>query len=565
MIFVLENLDSEGLESGGAAAPTLTAGVTREVLPNGLTVLIKENHAAPVAALYLNAQVGYFNEPDRYNGIAHVIEHMLFKGTARRPEQEQIAREVRDLGGYINAGTYYEDTSYYITVPSQHLEAALDIQADLAQNSLLDGDELAKEIEVIVQESLIKRDSPSAMLTESLYALAYDAHRIRRWRIGHPETLRGFRHDDLAIFLQDTYRPENLVLAIVGDVNAGDALNLAKKFWGDLPKGDFHREESPEEAPRNHFRYQRLLGETKQRLLLVHFPAPDTLHPDAAPLMVLSALMSDGRSARLYRKLKEEMQIANSAWASYEGFDHMGMITVGAECVDDDPLPVEKALLAEMEAVKNTLPDAEELERIKTRVETRSLYAQEEVMGVARALASYETLGDYRMIDTFMQRLRDVTARDIQRVAREYLRLPSASLLEYLPKETTAPERSRDEMESALLSALPDEAPQNAAAPNVLIASAEPETAAAKAIALPNGGTLYYKRRSDLPLISLSIAFRGGKRHETPANCGVTNLMLKSSLKGNAAVPRGGDRQPNRRAWVRASGFPRRRIFSVTA
>ena len=129
----------ENIENTTGAVPTLTTGVTRDVLPNGLTVLIKENHAAPVAALYLNAQVGYFNEPDKYNGIAHVIEHMLFKGTPRRPAQEQIAREVRDLGGYINAGTYYEDTSYYITVPSQHLEAALDIQADLAQNSLLDG------------------------------------------------------------------------------------------------------------------------------------------------------------------------------------------------------------------------------------------------------------------------------------------------------------------------------------------------------------------------------------------------------------------------------------------
>ena len=517
-----------------ASVPTLTAGVTREVLPNGLTILIKENHAAPVAALYLNAQVGYFNEPDKHNGIAHVIEHMLFKGTARRPQQEQIAREVRDLGGYINAGTYYEDTSYYITVPSQHLEAAMDIQADLAQNSLLDGEELAKEIEVIVQESLIKRDSPSAMLTESLYALAYDAHRIRRWRIGHPETLRGFRHDDLAIFLQDTYRPENLVLAIVGDVDTAEALRLARKFWGNLPKGDFHREESPEEAPRNHFRYQRLLGETKQRLLLFHFPAPNTLHPDAAPLMILSALMSDGRSARLYRKLKEELQIANSAWASYEGFDRMGMITVGAECVEDDPLPVEKALLAEIAQMKNALPDSEELERIKTRVETRSLYAQEEVMGVARTLAGYETLGGYHLIDAFMQRLRDVTAQDVQRVARDYLRLPAASLLEYLPKETTAPERSRDAMETELLAELPEEkeTPQSSAAPTVISASAAEAERAAKAIALPNGGTLYYKRRRDLPLISVSVAFRGGKRHETPATCGVTNLMLKSSLKG---------------------------------
>ena len=528
----MQTTENENETTATANVPTLTTGVTREVLPNGLTVLIKENHAAPVAALYLNAQVGYFNEPDRYNGIAHVIEHMLFKGTARRPEQEQIAREVRDLGGYINAGTYYEDTSYYITVPSQHLETAMDIQADLAQNSLLDGDELAKEIEVIVQESLIKRDNPSAMLTESLYALAYDAHRIRRWRIGHPETLREFRHDDLAIFLQDTYRPQNLVLAIVGDVNTADTLELARKFWANLPKGEFHREESPTETSRETFRYQRLLGETKQRLLLFHFPAPDTLHPDAAALMILSALMSDGRSARLYRKLKEELRIANSAWMSYEGFNTMGMMTVGAECVEDDPLPVEKALLAEIKRIQETAPDADELERIKTRVETRRLYAQEEVMGVARTLAGYETMGGYEMIDAFMQRLHDVTAQDVQRVARQYLRLPNAALLEYLPKETaeTVPERSKEAMEAELTPLL-----AGAAAPlsrvNLLTATA-PEVSEAKAIELPNGGTLYYKRRRDLPLVSLSVAFRGGKRHETSATCGLTNLMLKSSLKG---------------------------------
>ena len=98
-------------------ASGLTSGVTREILPNGLTILIKENHAAPVAAVLVSVKAGYFQEADRVNGIAHVIEHMLFKGTPRRPADEQIAREVRELGGYINAGTYYEETTYYITVP----------------------------------------------------------------------------------------------------------------------------------------------------------------------------------------------------------------------------------------------------------------------------------------------------------------------------------------------------------------------------------------------------------------------------------------------------------------
>ena len=514
-------------QPASSALPALTDNVRREVLPNGLTVLIKENHNAPVVALYLNTQIGYFNEPDKWNGIAHVIEHMMFKGTPTRPEKEQIATEVKNLGGYVNAGTYYEETSYYIVVPSQHLAEAMDIQADMVQNTQIDAEELAKEIEVIVQESLQKRDNPGAMLTESLYALAYDAHRIRRWRIGHPETLRGFRREDLQQFIDASYRPENLVLSIVGDVNTQETLALAQKLWGEMPQGEFQRENSPVEPARKGFRYERMTGETKQRLFNMAFPAPDVLHEDAAPLMVLSALLSDGRSARLYRKLKEELQIANSAWASYEGFLDMGVFTLGGECVGDDPLPVLQALWSEIERIKSEPVAAEELKRIKTRVETRRLTAQEEVMGVARTLASYEAIGDYRLSDTMLRRLRDVTAEDIQRVANVYLRLSQASLLEYLPADSPAPEHTTEEIERTL-SALSLSASENvsAAAP---VRAAHPE---AKSIALPGGGTLLYKRRDDLPLIAITAAFKGGKCNESRLTCGLTNLMLKSSLKG---------------------------------
>ncbi len=224
----MEHIDAQETKTG------LTSGVVRETLANGLTVLVKENRAAPVAAVLVSVKAGYFQEPDRVNGIAHVIEHMLFKGTPRRPEDEQIAREVRELGGYINAGTYYEETTYYLTVPSQHVVAAMDILADACQNSLFDGEELAKEIEVIVQESLQKRDNPNAMLLESLYALAYDAHRIRRWRIGHPETLREFRRDDLKQFVADNYTPDNMVLTVVGDVDTEAVLSAARSLWGDV-------------------------------------------------------------------------------------------------------------------------------------------------------------------------------------------------------------------------------------------------------------------------------------------------------------------------------------------
>ena len=157
-----------------APASRLTSGVRRTTLPNGLKVLIKESRTSPVVALLVSVGAGYFHEEDRVSGIAHVIEHMIFKGTPKRPEDEQFAREIRELGGTLNAATYYEETYYYVIVPAENLEKAVEVQADALQNALYDSKELAKELEVIIQESLQKRDNPSAMLFESLYELAFD-------------------------------------------------------------------------------------------------------------------------------------------------------------------------------------------------------------------------------------------------------------------------------------------------------------------------------------------------------------------------------------------------------
>ena len=174
-------MNSKGTDM--SAKDQITADVLCERLPNGITVLIKENRNSPVAAAVVLVKVGYYNEPDKLNGIAHVIEHMAFKGTRRRPEEDQFAREVRELGGSLNASTYYDETAYHVIVPAESLDHALEIQADALQNARIDKGALAREIEVIVQESLQKRDSPNAMLVEAAYELAFDHHRIRRLRI----------------------------------------------------------------------------------------------------------------------------------------------------------------------------------------------------------------------------------------------------------------------------------------------------------------------------------------------------------------------------------------------
>ena len=229
-------------------------------------------------------------------------------------------------------------------------------------------------------------------------------------------------------------------MAIVGDIDSAEALALVERTWGDVPRGNLQRETSPIEPRREEFRYKRITGEHKQRLLLFHLPAPSILHPDAPPLLVLSAILSDGRSARLFRRLKEDLQIANSVWASYETFEQMGLFKIGAECIADDPLPVEAAIWAEVRRIQTTPVLESELRRVKTRIESSRLYSQEEVFGMARTLATYELLGDYRLADVFTERLHAVTSKDVQRVAQTYLQLPAATLLEYLPAPPTSGE-----------------------------------------------------------------------------------------------------------------------------
>src|SRR3954469_25154950 len=210
--------------------------VRRQRLANGLTVLVRRDSSAPVVAIVTYVSAGYFDETDDVIGIAHVLEHMYFKGTPSRGVGE-IAKETKALGGYLNAATIYDHTSYYTVLPSPAFAHGLAIQSDAYASSLIDSDELRRELEVIIEEAKRKDDNPSAVATETLYELLHDRHRIRRWRIGREEALRGFTADAVRQFYRSFYHPENTVLVIVGDVDPDDALAEAERRYGGLPPG----------------------------------------------------------------------------------------------------------------------------------------------------------------------------------------------------------------------------------------------------------------------------------------------------------------------------------------
>jgi zinc protease len=192
-----------------------TEGVRREVLPNGLTLLLQPDRSAPVVAVVTHVQAGFFDEPDRWIGISHVLEHMFFKGTRRRGVGT-IARETKSAGGYLNASTTYDHTTYFTVLPASGLAQALDIQADALRHSVIDEAELARELQVIIQEAKRKLDTPSAVAYETLHEVMFDRHRIRRWRIGHEGQLAGFRRADVHGYYASRYVPARTIVSIVG-------------------------------------------------------------------------------------------------------------------------------------------------------------------------------------------------------------------------------------------------------------------------------------------------------------------------------------------------------------
>jgi len=518
-------------------------GVTKEVLKNGLTVLIKEDHSAPVVSIVTWVNAGYFNEPDSLAGISHLLEHMYFKGTARRGVGE-LARETREAGGYLNAGTIYERTGYYTVIPSESFEKGMDIQADALINCAIDPDELAKESQVVIQEIKRKLDNPNSFSYEKLLELGFDKHRIRRWRMGYEDQVAGWSRDDLYHYYQTRYRPENIVLAVVGDIQTEQVSELVKKYYSDFERGKIETEFSPEEPPQKELKYRRMTGDLSRNLVHLGYHVAGELDDDSYPLMVLNFLLSGGRASRLYQEVKENQGLAQSIESYYDSHRNFGYFTISAEQDSGEPLPLVESIFEQIEKFKLDKVSQAELTRALNQLESSYLHGLEEVNGQAQNLAMFESLGDYKMAFEYIDKLRKVTAEDIHRVARKYFDVTNASVLEYLPSEREYQEYSSNDLHQTLIKTISDYSanyqPQAeerfVGVSSVGVGGADmPDQPARKKI-LDNGITLICRENHSVGLVSTAAYFYGGVSTETEANSGITLLMVKTALKGTESM-----------------------------
>ena len=410
-----------------AALPAL-AKVSEYRLSNGMKVIVKEDHRAPVVVSQVWYKVGSSYEPDGVTGVSHVLEHMMFKGTEKLGPGE-FSRVISALGGNENAFTSRDYTAYFETLAVEHLERAMELEADRMRNMLLDPAEFAKEIEVVKEERRLRtEDKPSGKVHEQFNAVAWRASPYRNPVIGWMNDLEHMTVDDLADWYRRWYAPNNATLVVVGDVQPDAVRDLAERHFGPLETSDVP-ELKPAAEPKQ-------AGETRvevkvparQPYLLMGYKTPIVGQSDEPwepyALHVLSSVLDGGESARLSRQLVRGKAIAASAGAEYGSYSRLpGMLLLDGTPTDGHTVAeVERALREQVATLREELIGEDELKRVVTQAIASKVYEADSIFYQAMQIGVLETIGlDWRLIDSEIKALKAVTPEQVRTVARRYL------------------------------------------------------------------------------------------------------------------------------------------------
>ncbi|HTO68914.1 MAG TPA: pitrilysin family protein [Myxococcota bacterium] len=494
----------------------------RTKLDNGLSVVLVEDHSAPVVALNVWVRTGSADEKPEQWGMAHVHEHMLFKGTERRGVGE-IAATVEGAGGNINAFTSFDMTVYHITMASQDAAVGVDVLSDAVLHSTFDAGELAKEEEVVIEEIRRSDDTPDSMISKTLFETAYTQHPYRKEVIGTQESVRSFTRQGLLDFYHYWYVPNNMTFVAVGDFKSAEVLEQIKKaFAGAKPRAGLEHPravEPPQTAPRTAV----VQSDFEQSLLGMAWRGTAFRDPDTAYLDLLAMVLGGGDSSRLYREVKDRQQLVNSISASsYTPLDP-GLFFVDCE-LDAGKIDASIAAIGEqVRRLREFGPSESELERARTNVLASQVHERETMMGQAQKYGYFEVLaGGLEQEERYLDQIRHATRADLQRVAEKYLVPEHATVIALLAKDAKGAVT-----DASLLAAL-----ERGAGASQAQLSAETFRDDIREYKLPNGLRVLVKPSHSVPLVSLRLAFKGGLLAETESNEGITSFMSEMLSRG---------------------------------
>jgi zinc protease len=496
-----------------AAPPEGSAGITfppstaqKRILPNGLTIIVQEDHSAPVVSVQAWCATGSIDESQHLGaGLSHILEHMLFKGTKRRASNA-IAQEIQDVGGYINAYTSFDRTVYWIDVPKAGTSVALDILADTMMNSTLPPEEYAKEQEVIRREFAMGMDDPDRMAGQLLFATAFQRHPYRLPVIGQLDIFNQLTQEDVTQYYKSRYVPNNLTFVIVGDVEADAVSEELAAFFKDYPAKSLQPSFTPPEPPQLGPRVVHEEFETELTRLSLAWHIPEITHPDVPALDLLSTILGDGRSSRLFRRVREEAGLAFGVSAfSYTPGDP-GLLGIDATVEPAKREATQELVQKIVEEIKEAGVTSEELAKAKKISLSHHLGSLTTMRGQASDLGSNWFLTrNLNFTRDYLAAAQKIAPEDIRRVAAKYLTSDNLTVVSLNPKGARA----------ARAESFPP------------IVAGEIQK-----IELSNRMRLLVREDPRLPLVSMAAVFRGGLLAEMPKTNGITRLMAKVLLKG---------------------------------
>jgi len=494
----------------------------RTTLSNGLKVALVEDHSAPVVALNVWVRTGSGDEEADEAGMAHVFEHMLFKGTERRAVGE-IARTVEAAGGNINAFTSFDMTVYHITMASRDAVEGVDVLADAVQHSTFDPEELAKESEVVVEEINRGEDSPGRVLSQAVFGTTYQVHPYRLPVIGTEESVRSFTREGLLEFFARWYVPNNMTFVAVGDFDSQAMLKEIEKRFEDAKPNSGLSHSRTAEPVQTETRAIVVRRPFQQTQLALAYPITAFADEDTAYLDLLSGILGGGETSRLYLNVKDRKQLVHHVSASsYTPLDR-GLFMVDAALEPENIEATMAAISIEIERLREFGPSRAELERARVNLLSSEVREKETVQGQARKYGYFETLaGGLEEEERYLERVRNASLEDLTRVAHEYLRP------ERLTVATLLPEEARPGFDDAELLAAASSSARSA--PEALA-----QTDLGSGILryeLPNGLRVIVKQNEAVPLVSMRMSFLGGQLAETEQDEGVSSFLSEVLERG---------------------------------
>jgi zinc protease len=421
------------------------------LLDNGLRLIVKQDHRSPVVVTQIWYKAGSIDEVNGVTGVAHVLEHMMFKGTEKVPNGD-FSKKIAAAGGRENAFTSYDYTAYYQQLHKNHLPMAMELEADRMRNLILTEEEFSKEIKVVMEERRLRTDDQArSLLYEKMMSVAYQAHPYKNPIIGWMNDLENMRVEDAREWYDRWYAPNNAILIVVGDVDANEVFRLAQKNYGTIPKHPLlplNARKPQTEPPQTGTKriIVKAPAELPYLMMGYHAPTIKNVMEDWEPyaLEILEGVLDGHASARLNKSLVRESQIANSANAGYSAMARgpsvffLSAVPRAGKTVAE----LEQALRKEIEKITKDGVTEDELARVKAQVVAGHVYQRDSIFSQAMQLGRLESTGlSYRDIDIILEKLKAVTAEQVHDVAKKYFNDDSltVAVLDPQPLEKRAP------------------------------------------------------------------------------------------------------------------------------